>query len=158
VNKTQITEWPAHVPAGRALFDMVYVGGCKVTYGAGMPTAGIWNKGDRVFYKGAAVVAGGAEGLICTMEGTAGSYLGGRTATTNNTTTVTISGGVMSTLKDQQDFKVGDMLAINGVTSRVLTVSDDGKTLVMGATIPGGSGLAITFSNPVFKTFGSIAP
>ncbi|SIT48397.1 hypothetical protein BN2475_1010002 [Paraburkholderia ribeironis] len=158
VNKTEIAEWPAHVPAGRALFDMVFVGGCKVTYGTGVPDSGIWNKGDRVFFKGAAVVPGGAEGLVCTVEGTAGSYSGERTATTSDTSTVAISGGVMSNLKDQQDFKVGDKLVINGVTSRVLAVSDDGKTLAMDANIPGGSGLAIIFANPVFKTFGSIAP
>lgn len=102
-------------------------------------------------------MAGGAEGRVCVTEGTAGAYTGGRTATADGSATVIISGAPMISLIDQQDFKVGDKLVLNGVTSRVQAVSSDGRTLTMGASIPVCSGLAITFSPPVFKEFGSIA-
>jgi hypothetical protein len=157
VNKSTLTEWPMHVPAGRAMAEFMWIGGCRVAFGTGAPTRGTWNKGDRIFYKGSAVSAGRAEGLVCTAEGTAGVYSGGRTATTHGTTMVDISDTAMSTLKDQQDFKVGDVLTINGVTSRVQAVSANGLQLTMGSSIPAASSHAITFHNPTFKEFGSIA-
>ena len=64
VNDTTLTEWPMHIPAGRALFEFVWIGGCRVTFWTGEPTVGTWNKGDRIYYKGSAVSAGGAEGLV----------------------------------------------------------------------------------------------
>jgi hypothetical protein len=155
-NKTIVTEWPMKIPAGKALVDQLWVGGCRVAFGTGAPTAGTWNKGDRIYYKGSAVRAGGAEGLICVSEGTASSYTGSRTATADGSAILRISGAAMSTLKDQQDFKVGDVLTINAVTSRVQAVSADGLTVTMGQAIPAGSGLTIASHPPVFKQFGSI--
>jgi hypothetical protein len=157
VNKSILTEWPMHVPAGRAIAEFMWIGGCRIAFGTGEATAGTWNKGDRIFFKGPAVGAGGAEGLICTEEGTAGAYTGARTATTDGTTNVLISGGAMSTLKDEQDFKVGDILSINGVTSRVQEVSASGLRLTMSSPIPAANSQSIAFKTPVFKKFGSIA-
>jgi hypothetical protein len=157
VNDTNLTEWPMHIPAGRALFEFVWIGGCRVTFGTGEPTVGTWNKGDRIYYKGSAVSAGGAEGLVCIQEGTAGSYSGGRTATANGSADIGLSGTAMPSLYDLKDFKVGDVLIINGVTARVKTVSADGLSLTLTAPIPAGSGLSIAFRNPTFKQFGLIA-
>ena len=154
--------WPMHVPAGRAIAEFMWIGGCRVAFGTAEPKVGTWNKGDRIFFQGFAVSAGGAEGLICTEGGTAGSYPPGvgqiaRTATTHDNTTVDISGAPMGTLKYQQDFKVGDVLTIGGVTSRVLAVSDDGLQLRMNSPIPAANDQSIAFKNPMFNKFGSIA-
>ena len=157
VNDTTLTGWPMHIPAGRTLFEFVWIGGCRVTFGTGEPTAGTWNKEDRIHYKGSAISPGGAEGLVCVQEGTAGSYSGGRTATANGTADIRLSGTAMSSLYDLKDFKVGDVLTISGVTARVKTVSADGLALTLTAAIPAGSGLFIAFRNPNFKQFGMIA-
>jgi len=158
-NKSQLNEWPMHIPAGRALFEMLWIGGRRITASTNRsaPTAGTWNPGDRVYFKGAAVMAGGAEGLECVTHGTAGTYAGGRTATADGSRTVLISGAAMSTLFDQHDFKVGDKLTINGVSARVESASNDGRTLMMANAVPPGSNLAITFAAPTFQEFGRIA-
>jgi hypothetical protein len=109
------------------------------------------------FFKGAAVLPGGPEGLICTKRGTAGTYTLGRTATTHGDATVAISGAAMSTLRDQQDFKIGDWLTINSVTTQVLDVTADGLRLTMRDGIPAANNQSIAFDNPLFKEFGSIA-
>jgi hypothetical protein len=161
VNRSILTEWPMHVPAGRAMAEFMWIGGCRIAFGIAEPKTGTWNKGDRIFFKGCAVSAGGAEGLICTEEGTAGSYPGvgqiARTATTHGDTMVDISGPAMVAVRERQDFKVGDGLTINGVTSRVRAVSDNGLQLTMSDPIPAASAQSIAFKNPVFKKFGSIS-
>ena len=63
----------------------------------------------------------------------------------------------MPSLYDLKDFKVGDVLTINGVTARVKTVSADGLALTLTAPIPAGFRLSIAFRNPTFKQFGLIA-
>ncbi len=158
VNKTIHTEWPYKIPAGRAHVEYMWIGGIRhfASASGADPTVGTFNAGDTMHYKGAACVSGGRCGKKCTTPGTAGSYGGVRTATADGSTTVLISGAAMSTLKDQQDFKVGDKLTINSITARVQTVSDNGLTLVMGSAVTAGSGLAITFSNPVWKEYGDI--
>lgn len=157
-NKTVLAEWPSKIPAGKALFDMLWIGGCRVLFGTGLPTSGIFNPGDRIYYKGAACVAGGAEGLVCVTGGTLGTYGGGRTATANGTAVILLSGGAMSTLVDQQDFKVGDWISVDGAKRHVLSVGDNGLTLTLNDIVNTGSGLPLTFFAPVFKEFGSIAP
>jgi hypothetical protein len=158
VNKSKLDEWPMHIPAGRALFEMLWIGGRRITAnaGTGTPSLGTWNPGDRVYFKGAAAVAGGCEGLECVTYGTAGSYAKDRTATADGSTTVLVSGAPMSTLFDGHDFKIGDKLTINGVTARVLAASDTGLELTMQSAVPAGTGLPIAFAAPTFKQFGRI--
>ena len=76
--------------------------------------------------------------MIRTQEGTAGNYSEGRTATADGTPTVTLSGPAMSSLRDQRDFKVGDVLTINGVSARVVSVDSGRPALTLSGAIPCG--------------------
>ena len=63
----------------------------------------------------------------------------------------------MSSLRDQRDFKVGDVLTINGVSARVVSVDSGRPALTLSGAIPAGSGLSIAFVAPTFKKFGQIS-
>lgn len=154
---TKINSWPMHPRVGTCLLDSVYLTGSRMETGTGIPSDGTWNPGDKHYYKGTACIAGGAEGKVCVTEGTQGTYVGGRTATSTGSSTLTISGGSQGTYPDNWDFHVGDILTINGTTARVLNTSNLGQTIVMGLPITAGSGLAIVYSAPVFKEFGTIS-
>lgn len=159
-NQTVMPEWPMKIPAGKLIVDQLWLGSCRHQWSTSTsdPSEGTWNAGDRMYYKGAAVTAGGFEGKICVTAGTAGTYSGGRTITGTGITTVTVSGAAMSTLVDQQDFHIGDWLVINGGSKKqVIGVSANGLSLVMSAAVSGGAGLSVAFSAPVFKTFGAIS-
>jgi hypothetical protein len=157
VNKSKLDEWPMHIPAGRALFEMLWIGGRRITASSdtGTPRSGTWNPGDRVYFKGAAAVAGGCEGLECVIHGTVKSN-SLRKATADGSRTVLISGEPMSTLFDQHEFRIGDKLIINGVTERVMTASDTGLALTLDLPVPAGTGLSIAFAAPTFKQVGRI--
>jgi hypothetical protein len=159
LNGTQLLEWPMLVPAGAALLPRVWVNGSRVMFGTDVPDFGSFNPGDRLFYKGAACVAGGAEGKVCVTAGTQGTYAGGRTATADGSAVIVISGATMGTLYDQHHFKVGDWVTVDGSPRhQVIAVSANGLTVTLdGSVTAGGPGLAMAFSPPTFKEFGSIA-
>lgn len=159
-NKTVWSEWPMKIPAGKAMFDQFWVGGCRIQYSATTtdPAEGAWNPGDRMYYKGAACVSGGAEGKVCVTAGTQGTYAGGRTATADGSSTIVLSGSAMGVLLDAQEFTVGDWVTVGGSARRqVLAVSSDGRTLTLSGTVSAGAGKAMLFSAATFKEFGSIA-
>jgi hypothetical protein len=160
-NQTIMQEWPTKIPAGKWSVDMIWLGGSRhhSTGVAADPTFGIWNPGDRIYYKGAACVAGGAEGRICVVGGSAKTYAGTRSATATGTNVVTLSGAAMSSLVDQQEFRVGDWLTVGASGRRhVVGASKDGLTLTLDDVVGPGVGLAMAFSPPTFKEFGRIAP
>jgi hypothetical protein len=158
LNKSIITEWPAKLPAGRAFFETVWIGGCQIMFGTDLPTSGSFQPGDRLYFKGTACVAGGAEGKVCVTGGTIGTYIGGRTATSAGGQIITLSGAAMNSFVDQHEFKVGDFISIDGgPKTRVIDSSDDGLTLKVDVVVPPGAGLSLTFVAPTFKDFGSIA-
>jgi hypothetical protein len=158
LNKSIITEWPAKLPAGRAFFETVWIGGCQIMFGTDLPTSGSFQPGDRLYFKGTACVAGGAEGKVCVTGGTIGTYIGGRTATSAGGQIITLSGAAMNSFVDQHEFKVGDFSSIDGgPKTRVIDSSDDGLTLKVDVVVPPGAGLSLTFVAPTFKDFGSIA-
>ncbi len=159
-NNSYIPEWPMKIPAGKMAIDQFWSGGCRIQRSATTtdPDEGTWNPGDRMYYKGAACVSGGAEGKICTTAGTAGTYIGGRTATADGSSTILLSGAAMTTLIDGQDFKLGDWVTVGGSARRQVTaVSSDGLTLTLSSTVTAGAGKTMLFSAPTFKTFGSIS-
>ncbi len=143
------------IPAGNALFFETWIGGVHIQAGTSAPTSGNWNKGDRIYYKGSAVVAGGKEGLICVTPGTAGTYTGGRTMTSSGGTLLTISGALMQTLRSGQDFHTGDYIVVDSIPTMILSVAKDGMSVGVQDAIPAGT-YSPTFTNPVFKEFGSI--
>jgi len=160
-NKTILTEWPLKIPAGKELYDQLWIGGSRVAASATAtdPTEGTWNPGDRIYYKGAAIAAGGREGRVCVTAGTAGIYTGGRTATAQaGVFDVVLSGAAMGTLLDQQDLRVGDWVSIGGSPKRqAIAVSADGLTVTLSDFVTPGAGQSVEFVPPVFKEFGSIA-
>ena len=113
--------------------------------GATTPSYGTYNAGDIVFDDTPS--AGGTIGTVCVSSGTQGTYSEGRTATTNGTTTVTLSAA-------SNVLKRGDYVTINSTDVRINSIS--GTTVIVSATIAAGSGLAIAYDNATFKTFGSI--
>jgi hypothetical protein len=163
-NNTTLTGWPMHVPAGHEFWRQMWIGypGTRITFETSTsdPDCGIWNKGDRVYYAGDAVSAGGVEGKIAVTSGTAGTYAGGRTITCNGSSaTCTLSGAAMISLYDVHEFWVGDYVKINGgSTLHVTDQSADGLSLTFGTTPTSCSACSIAFATPVFKAFGSIAP
>lgn len=154
---------PKKIPSGRPIVERIWIGDCGVQYGTAEPTVGTYDPGDRLYYKGSACVAGGVEGRVCVTAGTAGTYTGGRTGTTDGSGSgsIVLSGAAMSPYPDQQEFKVGDILTIDPTgtpqTSRVLRVSADGLTLFMVDVMAPLTNKALIFVNPVWKDFGSIA-
>jgi len=128
VNKTTLSEWPYKVPAGKAIADMIWIGGCRhaTSDSATDPTWGTWNPGDEIKYKGAAVTAGGKLGRICTTYGTAGDYTG----------TLTFDGGT-------GDFTVGQV--VTGTTSGAtgLITAKTGSTAAGTLTVKGVAGVFI---------------
>lgn len=107
-----------------------------------------WHLGDIAL--NATATNGNIEGWRCVDGGTSGTYTEGRTATTNGTTTVTLSG--QSTV-----LHIGDRLIINGVTAYINNVDAAWPTvLTMSATIPAGAALPIAYAAPTFVTFGSV--
>lgn len=140
-------------PATPIASDGIILGGRRVFYGTAAPAAGTNNKGDRLYY--IAPSAGGREGLVCTASGTAGAYAEGRTATTNGTANVTLSGA--STV-----LKVGTCVTINSTDVRIATISGTAVTVEAiedgaSATIAAAAGQAIAYKAPTWKEFGDIA-
>jgi hypothetical protein len=162
-NHSLFPAWPMKFPAGKQYFEQVWIGEVPLrqasSTSASDPSAGIWNPGDKLWYAGAAVSAGGSLGKICVTGGSAGPYLGGRTATCSGSApSCTLSGAVESSLWDQWGIKVGDYVKINGgATRHVISASSDGLTLGLDGTPPLCNACSIAFVAPVFKTFGSIS-
>jgi hypothetical protein len=132
-------------PASMVFPGAFWVGTNKVDFGSAEPSSDTWYTGDRRF--NSAPVAGGSEGWICITSGTAGTYAEGRTATADGTATIELSSP--STL-----LRVGDMLTINGDTNRIIAIS--GAAVTMSGNITAGTGLAIQYAPPVWRTFGLI--
>lgn len=74
----------------------------------------------------AAPVAGGRQGWVCVTRGTIGTYGGGRTATANGTNSLLISAF--------PDFRAGDSVLINGVSTYVTKTADSANTDRTGPT------------------------
>lgn len=82
-------------------------------------------------------------GWVCTSSGTDSTYVGGLTATTNGTTTVTLSGPNHIT----HGIQVGDRIQIAGTYTRLVTDRDgpNSTTITVDSSVPAGSGQAITY-------------
>ena len=113
-----------------------------------------WVVGDIVYNN--APTPGGNIGWVCTSPGTSSTRSESMTATADGSATVTLSAhsGIFV-------IKLGSYLTINSTTARVIGINADYQTvgittLTMSGNIPAGSGLAITFAQPVFKAFGTI--
>lgn len=138
----------------------MYIGNKRMTSLAAAPDTtypvGVnWAQGDRIY--NSAPVAGGTEGWVCIAGGTSGAYTEGCTATTNDTTLI-----VLNSTSRLGWLNVGNYLTINGTMARVVSVNADFAsvgitTMTMSANIAAGSGFAIEYAPPTFKTFGNIA-
>ena len=123
-------------------------GGGETANGTVVPTSGTWYAGDRVL--NSILIPGGITGWGCVASGTQGTYDQTRTATTNGTTAVTLSGV-------DARFRVGDFITING-TSVTITTFDTNTyvNMTVSSVIAAGSGLAITFNNATFAPLGTV--
>lgn len=141
-------------PLGFYLNNTLFAQPASSPPSASGPNNANWTVGDICL--NSAPTIGSPTGWVCTTAGTSGSYVEGRTATANGTTTVTLP--VASLVGYIQ---LGAYLTINGVTARVLAVNSDFRTagittMTMSATVPTGTGLAIAYSPPVFTAFGTV--
>jgi hypothetical protein len=158
---TILNRWPMQPPLGRALFEEFYVGQSRhaTSTSASDPTSGTWNPGDRIYFIGAACVPGGPEGKVCVTAGTAGTFTDTVTATTEGANTVALSAVPAGSERGDKSLRVGMIVTINGTTRRIIAIADDLLSLTMdGPIAAAGPGLLFTYSLPVFKDFGSIAP
>ncbi len=154
---TAVTANYAQPRPGTAMFKELYVGPNRHYTGSAAPTTGTWQVGDRIY--DTAPVAGGTEGWVCTTAGTADAYAGVRTATTDGTTTVVLSGSAMTGETYYRELKAGDWITLDGGSAlQIRTMSSTGLSIVVSSTVAGGAGRVIATSPPVFKTFGAIAP
>lgn len=163
VQDSTLLSWPMQMRPSVPVFNSLWLNSSRICFGeVTYPLIDVpviyqntWNPGDKMFYKGAATVSGGPEGVVCVTGGTIGTYTGGRTVSSGGGTTITVSGGSMGGNTLYHDFKIGDHLLINGVTTAVVYDStNNGQTLTMSTGIPAGSGLSVAFVPPVFRFFG----
>lgn len=128
----------------------------SVIYAANAPPVGTWKVGDvRYVWP---PVAGGPEKEICTTAGTAGTAPLTLTATTvAGTANVTLAGGAYAGEKIYRGCKIKIAGEYAGAT--VTVVSGTGANIVVdtNATV-GVAGASVTYSAPVWKAAGSIAP
>ncbi len=143
----QLTSWPMAPFPGRPVFDNsgFYLDQNKISNGSFVPSTGTNNVGDVHF--NTFPISGGKAGWVCTTSGTAGTYAEGLTATADGTAAVILS-------TPSAVLRVGDMLTINGDTKRVIAIS--GAAVTMSGNITAGTGLAIQYAPPMWKTFGLI--
>lgn len=148
-------------PSHRIFPEGFYLGTAKVKVVSHVPdatdTSGVtdWMPGDIALLDTAS--AGEFVGWVCTVGGSSGVYGGTATATADGSTTV-----VLNHAAGLGYFGLGSWLTINATRARVNAVNSDHLTngvvtLTMSTTIPAGSGLAVTYSQPTFVKFGKIA-
>lgn len=148
-------------PSHRIFPEGFYLGTAKVKVVSHVPdatdTPGVtdWMPGDIALLDTAS--AGEFVGWVCTVGGSSGVYGGTATATADGSTTV-----VLNHAAGLGYFGLGSWLTINATRARVNAVNSDHLTngvvtLTMSTTIPAGSGLAVTYSQPTFVKFGKIA-
>jgi len=148
-------------PSHRIFPEGFYLGTSKVKVVSHVPdatdTPGItdWAPGDIALLDTPS--AGDFAGWVCTVGGSSGAYGGTATATADGSTTV-----VLNHAAGLGYFGLGSWLTINATRARVTAVNADHLTngvvtLTMSTTIPAGSGLAVTYSQPTFVKFGKIA-
>jgi hypothetical protein len=119
----------------------------QIPYVASIPTTGTHFRGKVVYNNSAA--PSGFVGWVCTTAGTFGTYSEGLTVTSTGTSVVTLSGA-------NTELQVGMYVAIDGVgAGKILSIV--GTTMTVSNSVAAGSGLAITYSTPVYKTFGAIS-
>jgi len=115
----------------------------KIINGAAVPSNGTHTVGDRSYDSD--IAPGGFIGYVCTTSGTFGTYSEGYTATTDGTTTVILSA-------ESAVLYRGQYITINSTNARIVSLS--GTTMEVDAAIGAGTGLAITYQTPVYKSFG----
>lgn len=150
-NKAKINAIPMAIDRNKLLFvDGFFLNNNKVNNSTTTPTAGTWNLGDIVY--NTKPTPGGFIGWVCTTSGTAGTYTEGRLATTNGTTAITLNTG-------SSVFKIGDLLEISGVAyNRIQNITGStNNILTMSFALNAANNLSISYSPPVFKTFGAIS-
>lgn len=89
-------------------------------------------------------------GWVCRLSGTFGTLVG-VTATTDGTTTVTLTGNSASGAGQ------GAYVVINGSQVRILSLSNDFATAVVSAAIPAVVGTAVSYRAPTMVQFGRVA-
>ena len=133
----------------------LYNEGRLITHRASPTTEVTWQNtffiGDIVF--NTAHVLGGSVGWVCTVAGTNGTYTEGLTATSAGGTSLTLSA---ATSFSTGGLRVGAKIVVNATTVHITAISANGLTLTVSGAVPAGAGLAITYSPPVFKSFGTI--
>jgi len=119
----------------------------RTYYRISTPNVGTYSQGTKFYDSDPA--AGGFIGSVCTSSGTFGTYSEGRTLTADGSSTVTLSAA--SSVLYQ-----GEYITIGGVTdARIKSIS--GTTMILDTTVGSGSGLSISYTTPIFKTYGTIS-
>lgn len=108
------------------------------------PAYGTYHPGDRFYIE--TPTSASKIGRVCTAGGSEGTYSEGVTATTNGTTTVTLSA-------ESNVLRKNDYVTINSTNVRIVSLS--GTTLEASSTIAAGSGLAITYTGGTYVTWGA---
>lgn len=128
----------------------------SVIYGANAPTVGTWKVGDvRYVWP---PTAGGTEKEICTTAGTAGTAPAALTATTTiGSPNVTLAGGASPGEKIYLGCKIKIAGEYGGATVTVVSGLNNAIVVDTNATV-GVAGASVTYSAPVWKAAGSIAP
>jgi hypothetical protein len=119
-----------------------------IGYYSAAPTTGSWQKGVALY--NSAPASGGYVGWVCTNFGTFGTLIGVTGSITINTNVLTVNSAT--------NLALGQYIQVAGVTPIMKIIAISGTTIsvdtLSNATV---TSAAVSFSTPVFRTFGLIS-
>lgn len=121
--------------------------GNTLVYGTGIPASGTFKIADKIQYTNP--VAGGYEGLMCTVEGTLGTLSGITGDISSGTNALTVS--------DATTLSIGQFITIAGVSGKKQITAISGGSVTLNTNADATVSLAtVQFSAPTFKQYGRI--